>query len=185
MFVYRVRKSVQELLELHRTPLSDEREREKVIRINHLAKFLPDPVKAQEFIRKFSNHLSQEESLLQLMETVINPMVSCRESVDSVNMVLKRLGQPVMTNLYYNTIKQLLERVSSVMIDRDALLALVRMVDEVVLDPGSAQDLNIEPGAAVGRGLRLLFVLSYVQAAQFLHDDILAVLLSMLQVGWW
>ncbi|XP_037070380.1 sister chromatid cohesion protein PDS5 homolog A-A-like [Pollicipes pollicipes] len=178
-----VRKTVQELLELHRAPPSDEREKEKALRISYLSKFLPDPVKAQEFIRKFSVHLAQEEALLLLMETVINPTVSCRESVDSVNMVLKRLGQPVMTNLYYNTIKQLLERVSSVMIDHDALLALVQMVEEAVRDPGSAQDLNIEPGAAVGRGLRLLFVMSYVQAAQFLHADILAVLLEMLQTN--
>lgn len=36
-------------------------------------------------------------------------------------MVLKKLGAPVMTNLYYNTIKILLERTSSVLIDKDAI----------------------------------------------------------------
>ena len=29
------------------------------------------------------------------------------------------MGSPIMTNLYYGTVKQILERVSSVMIDRD------------------------------------------------------------------
>jgi hypothetical protein len=35
--------------------------------------------------------------------------------------VLKKLGHPVMTNLYYNTIKLLLERTSSVFVDREAV----------------------------------------------------------------
>jgi sister-chromatid-cohesion protein PDS5 len=34
-----------------------------------------------------------------------------------------------MTNLYYNTVKMLLERVSSVMIDHEALLILVGYVE--------------------------------------------------------
>lgn len=46
--------------------------------------------------------------------------------------VLKKLGQPVMTNLYYNTVKMLLERVSSVMIDHDSLLILVGYVEGAV-----------------------------------------------------
>lgn len=37
------------------------------------------------------------------------------------NFVLKKLGAPVMTNLYYNTIKLLLERTSSVIIDKDSI----------------------------------------------------------------
>jgi sister-chromatid-cohesion protein PDS5 len=36
-----------------------------------------------------------------------------------------------MTNLYYGTIKQLLERISSVMIDREAIQHLVGLVKEV------------------------------------------------------
>lgn len=42
--------------------------------------------------------------------------------------MLKKLGQPVMTNVYYNTIKMLLERVSSVMIDHETLLILLQYV---------------------------------------------------------
>jgi hypothetical protein len=37
------------------------------------------------------------------------------------NLVLKKLGAPVMTNLYYNTIKLLLERTSSVLVDKEAV----------------------------------------------------------------
>ena len=45
--------------------------------------------------------------------------------------ILKKLGSPIMTNLYYGTIKQLLERISSVMIDREAIQHLVGLVKEV------------------------------------------------------
>lgn len=56
--------------------------------------------------------------------------------------VLKKLGQPVMTNLYYNTVKMLLERVSSVMIDHDSLLILVGYVEGAVkgTDPSIADE---------------------------------------------
>lgn len=37
-----------------------------------------------------------------------------------------------MTNLYYNTVKMLLERVSSVMVDHDSLLILVGYVEGAV-----------------------------------------------------
>lgn len=37
-----------------------------------------------------------------------------------------------MTNLYYNTVKMLLERVSSVMIDHESLIILVAYVESAV-----------------------------------------------------
>jgi hypothetical protein len=41
--------------------------------------------------------------------------------------VLKKLGHPVMTNLYYNTIKLLLERTSSVLVDREAVSVSLKL----------------------------------------------------------
>lgn len=47
-----------------------------------------------------------------------------------------------MTNLYYNTVKMLLERVSSVMIDHESLLLLVGYVEGAVkgTDPSIAEE---------------------------------------------
>lgn len=94
---------------------------ELVAKIHQISRFLPDPMKVQEFIQKFSAHMRKDSALLQGMETIVQPNVSCKECADTISMVLKKLGQPVMTNLYYNTIKMLLERVSSVMIDEEAI----------------------------------------------------------------
>ena len=78
-------------------------------------------MKVQEFLHKFSTHLKKDTQLMQGMETILQPTVSCKDCTDAISVVLKKLGQPVMTNLYYNTVKLLIERVSSVMIDQDAI----------------------------------------------------------------
>ncbi|XP_047482987.1 sister chromatid cohesion protein PDS5 homolog B-A-like [Penaeus chinensis] len=178
-----VRKNVAELIELHRKPQDEERDREIAYRLGHLTKFLPDPLKVQEFLRKFSQHLNTDSQLLSLMETVVSHDVSCKDSVDAVTQILKKLGQPVMTNLYYNTIKMLLERVSSVMVDRVALDALVSMVEGALNgDPTILDTLNLTSDIATEKGLKLLFVLSFVYPSHFLHQDILTRLISLLNV---
>lgn len=90
-------------------------------KVQQISRFLPDPMKVQEFLQKFSSHMKRDNVLLQGMETIVQPNVSCKECAETISIVLKKLGQPVMTNLYHNTIKMLLERVSSVMIDEEAI----------------------------------------------------------------
>ena len=45
--------------------------------------------------------------------------------------ILKKMGPPIMTNLLYNTIKHVLERATSVMIDREAVQHMTSLVKEV------------------------------------------------------
>ena len=51
------------------------------------------------------------------------------------------MGSPIMTNLYYGTVKQILERVSSVMIDREAIQHLVQYVKEVNISGHHTQEI--------------------------------------------
>lgn len=55
------------------------------------------------------------------MEALVRPDITCKECATTTSLILKKLGQPVMTNLYYNTVKMLLERISTVMVDHHAL----------------------------------------------------------------
>ncbi|KAJ2941394.1 hypothetical protein O0L34_g3602 [Tuta absoluta] len=137
-----VRRTVAEWIELHRKPPTPAVQKELIAKVLHISsKFLPESVKAQEFLNKFSNHMKQAPEVLQGMETILNPNVSCDVCVKTTSSVLKKLGQPVMTNLYYNTVKMLLERVSSVMIDHDSLLILVGYVQSAVNgDPSIAHE---------------------------------------------
>lgn len=56
--------------------------------------------------------------------------------------LLKKLGSPIMTNLYYGTVKQLLERVSSVMIDAEAVEYLVGYVKDALEGGGILNELG-------------------------------------------
>ncbi|XP_071446886.1 sister chromatid cohesion protein PDS5 homolog A isoform X2 [Hetaerina americana] len=186
-----VRKNVAELVELHKrlpsvTETNEtgaaERDRELAARINFLSKFLPDSVKAQEFIKKFSVHLTQDPQLLRAMDVVVNPDVGCKECADTVTQILKKLGQPVMTNLYYNTVKMLLERISSVMVDKEALKILVGYVEQCLKGGPLIEEIGLNPGTAGERGLKLLYVLSFVFPSHFLHRDVITHLLNFLSI---
>lgn len=51
------------------------------------------------------------------MESLVRQDICCRDYAEITNSIIKKLGQPIMTNVYYNIIKMLLERMSCVMID--------------------------------------------------------------------
>ncbi|CAG4939387.1 unnamed protein product [Colias eurytheme] len=180
-----VRRTVAEWVELHRRPPTPAVQKEMMTKVLHISsKFLPESVKAQEFLNQFSEHMKKAPELLQGMETILNPNVSCEVCVRTTSSVLKKLGQPVMTNIYYNTVKMLLERVSSVMVDHDSLLILVGYVEGAVrgTDTSIAEECGIDIKKAAERGLKLLVMLSFVFPAHFLHEDVLNRLTSLLEL---
>lgn len=69
--------------------------------------------------------MRKDPALLADMETILKRDVTCKQCADTMAIVLKKLGQPIMTNLYYNTVKMLLERIASVMVDRESIEMLV------------------------------------------------------------
>ena len=74
---------MSEWLEHHRRPQSAERDKEMAARVTVLSRFLPEPVKAQEFLTKFSVNLMRDPALLQGMETIVRPDISCKECADT------------------------------------------------------------------------------------------------------
>ena len=180
-----VRKAVAELTEIYSQGLPpDVRDKEITSRVAQLSKYLPDPIKAAEFIHKFAMNLVNDENMLRLLETIVNPEVSCKECAEAGTQLLKKLGQPVMTNLYYNTVKLLMERISSVLVDKDAIQYLVQYVDLCLKrDEGMAvEDIGIDVETSGEKGLRLLFVLAFGFPAHFMSDDVLSRLLGILSM---
>ena len=175
-----IRKACAEICGLHRLNQSKEKDHAIALKIHSIAKFLPEPVKVMEFIKKLSEHMSQDEHMLKLIKKVTQPELSCKDSCEAINMILKKLGAPIMTNLYYGTVKQLLERISSVMVDREAIQLLVKVVKEALYQGEVVEELGLNPDNAGERGLRLLFVLSFVFPSHFLYEDVIKELLSML-----
>ncbi|KAF7284502.1 cohesin associated factor B pds5 [Rhynchophorus ferrugineus] len=180
-----VRKLVLEWLDLHRKSLNhngNDIQKEIGNKLQALSRCLPEPVKALEFLTKFSFHLKKDADLLEKFETVARPSVSCKECSEATAAVLKKLGSPVMTNLYYNMVKMLLERISSVMIDHEALGILIRYVEDCLRGGNSIEEIGLHPATAGDRGLKLLVMLSVVFPSHFHHTDILEDLMDLLRL---
>ncbi|RZC37489.1 hypothetical protein BDFB_011099 [Asbolus verrucosus] len=177
-----VRKLVLEWLELHRRPVSADVQKEMALKVQALSRCLPEPVKAHEFLTKFSTHLKRDQALLETMENVARPSVSCQECSEATAAVLKKLGQPVMTNLYYNTVKMLLERISSVMIDHEAVKLLVGYVEDCLKGGNTIDEVGLHPATAGDRGLKLLVMLSVVFPCHFQYADVLEQLMELLKL---
>lgn len=176
-----VRRYVSDWLELHRRA-SNVVVTEMANKIHTLSKFLPEPVKAHEFLTRFSQHINTDRQLLKEMETIVRVDVSCKDCAQTTAIVLKKLGQPVMTNLYYNTVKMLLERASSVMIDHEAIRLLIQYVEECLEGGNIIEEIGLNPASAGDRGLRLLVMLSYVFAPHFHHSDVISQLMQLLRI---
>ncbi|XP_072386010.1 sister chromatid cohesion protein PDS5 homolog B isoform X2 [Diabrotica undecimpunctata] len=179
-----VRKLVQEFLELHRRSANGSNDvlKELYTRIQNLSKCLPEPVKAHEYLTKFSNHLRKDTSLWEQFDIIVKPSVTCKECSEATAAVLRKLGAPVMTNLYYNTIKMVLERISSVMIDHEALKLLIGYVEDCLRGGNSIEEIGLHPATAGDRGLKLLVMLSVVFPSHFQYTDILEQLLDLLKM---
>lgn len=177
-----VRKLVLEWLELHRRASTPEVQKDLLGKTRALSRCLPEPVKAHEFLTKFSSHLKRDGNLLELMETVARPSVSCKECSEAMAAVLKKLGQPIMTNLYYNTVKMLLERISSVMVDHEAISLLIGYVKDCLCGGNTIEEVGLHPATAGDRGLKLLVMLSCVFPSHFHHSDVLEQLMDFLRL---
>lgn len=139
-------------------------------------------MKAHEYLSKFSVHLRRDNSLLEQFEIVARPSVSCKECSEATAAVLRKLGPPVMTNLYYNTVKMLLERISSVMIDHEAIKLLIGYIEDCLRGGNTIEECGLHPATAGDRGLRLLVMLSIVFPSHFQHEDVLEQLMGLLKL---
>lgn len=114
------------------------------------------------------------------METILRGDVSCKECADTMTLVLKKLGQPIMTNLYYNTVKMLLERIASVMVDKKSIEILVGLIEDCMNGGSVIDEVSLPPESAGERGLKLLSILAFVFSAHFQHDTILRHMIGLL-----
>ncbi|ETN63105.1 androgen induced inhibitor of proliferation (as3) / pds5 [Anopheles darlingi] len=178
----KVRRSVADWIKLHRLKeLTPTLQKELNVKCSNIAKQLPDPIKAQEFLLKFSAQMRKDPKLIAEMETILKRDVSCRECADTMAIVLKKLGQPILTNTYYNTVKMLLERIASVMVDKQSIGVLIELIQECMNGGQEVCDeVSLPTDTAGERGLKLLTVLAYVFSAHFQHDEILRHMIGLL-----
>ena len=69
--------------------------------------------------------------------------------------VLKKTGNPIQQNYLYTNVKMILERVAPVMIDCNAVKALMKFIEDAVNGLGEICD---EVPDAIEKGMKLLLV---------------------------
>ena len=120
--------------------------------------------------------------LLRYVDKFCDPYVTCKESVECMGIIYRHMGTPVMTNLYLNTVRRLMERGSSVIIDADSVWALLQLVQDVLRGGDTIAELDLDPDTAGEKGLRLLLVLTWTFPAHFNHKDTIKGILNCLEV---
>lgn len=177
-----VRTQVRGLLECIQREKGNSKEKLISCKVAQLSKNLPDSTKAQESILKFSNSLENNLRVRNLLSALLGERVSCSEAASNVKEILKTLGPPVQHNTVYMTIKQLLERVAPVMIDKDGIKHLIYCVKDSVIEAGQI-DYQLGISNSSCRGLQLLHTLSYVFSGAFQDEEALNDLLLILQAS--
>ena len=201
----KMRKTVMDWIKLHKIKESVEMQKEVTKKMNVILKMFTDPLKSQEYLVKFSTHMRKDRIILKDMETILRRDVENKACAEAMTSILKKLGTPIMTNTYYHTVKILLSRIASVMIDREGIEVLIQLIegqlnlavkakkivdeDEEELDENEDADksdnalldnLKLRPEDTSSKGLNLLTVLIYLFPAHFLHDSVLRPMMSLL-----
>uniref|UniRef100_A0A667G1Y4 PDS5 cohesin associated factor A n=1 Tax=Lynx canadensis TaxID=61383 RepID=A0A667G1Y4_LYNCA len=131
-----LRSHVRELLDLHKQPTANcSAMFGKLMTI----RILPDPGKAQDFVKKFNQVLGDDEKLRSQLELLISPTCSCKQADVCVREIARKLANPKQpTNPFLEMVKFLLERIAPVHIDSEAISALVKLMNKSI--EGTADD---------------------------------------------
>ncbi|XP_069487875.1 sister chromatid cohesion protein PDS5 homolog A isoform X2 [Ambystoma mexicanum] len=178
-----LRSHVRELLDLHKQPVSEANTSAMFGKLMTIAKNLPDPGKAQDFVKKFNQVLGEDEKLRSQLDVLISPMCSCKLADVCVREIARKLGNPKQpTNPFLEMVKFLLERIAPVHIDSEAISALVKLMNKSIEGTADDEEEGVSPDTAIRSGLELLKVLSFTHPTSFHSAETYESLLQCLRM---
>uniref|UniRef100_A0A8C9QL36 PDS5 cohesin associated factor B n=1 Tax=Spermophilus dauricus TaxID=99837 RepID=A0A8C9QL36_SPEDA len=144
---------------------------------------LPDPGKAQDFMKKFTQVLEDDEKIRKQLEVLVSPTCSCKQAEGCVREITKKLGNPKQpTNPFLEMIKFLLERIAPVHIDTESISALIKQVNKSIDGTADDEDEGVPTDQAIRAGLELLKVLSFTHPISFHSAETFESLLACLKM---
>lgn len=123
----KLRKLVSDWVKIHKQ--SEPNKTEIATRGFAIAANLPEQNKAKEFIAKFSSHMMKDNEIMQCLEAILSKDISCSKCTEKIQTLLKKTGSASATNFYFSTIKNLLHRIASVTVDREAVEAFIEIIE--------------------------------------------------------
>uniref|UniRef100_A0A8C2XCT2 PDS5 cohesin associated factor B n=1 Tax=Cyclopterus lumpus TaxID=8103 RepID=A0A8C2XCT2_CYCLU len=146
-------------------------------------KNLPDPGKAQDFVKKLAQVLDEDERVRDQLETLVSPSCSCKQAEVCVRDITKKLGSPKQpSNPFLEMVKFLLERIAPVHIDTESISALIKQVNKSIDGTADDEEEGVPTEEAIRAGLELLKVLSFTHPVSFHSAETFESLLGCLKM---
>ncbi|GAB5566275.1 sister chromatid cohesion protein PDS5 homolog B isoform X1 [Prionailurus iriomotensis] len=178
-----LRHQVKDLLDLIKQPKTDASVKAIFSKVMVITRNLPDPGKAQDFMKKFTQVLEDDEKIRKQLEVLVSPTCSCKQAEGCVREITKKLGNPKQpTNPFLEMIKFLLERIAPVHIDTESISALIKQVNKSIDGTADDEDEGVPTDQAIRAGLELLKVLSFTHPISFHSAETFESLLACLKM---
>ncbi|XP_062409305.1 sister chromatid cohesion protein PDS5 homolog B [Sardina pilchardus] len=178
-----LRHHVKDLLDLVKQPKSESYNKAVFSKVMVITRNLPDPGKAQDFVKKLAQVLEEDEKIRKQLETLVSPACSCKQAEGCVRDITKKLGSPKQpSNPFLEMVKFLLERIAPVHIDTESISALIKQVNKSIEGTADDEDEGVPTEQAIRAGLELLKVLSFTHPVSFHSAETFESLLGCLKM---
>ncbi|CAG00419.1 unnamed protein product, partial [Tetraodon nigroviridis] len=178
-----LRQHVKDLLELIKKPKSEASSKAVFAKVMVITRNLPDPGKAQDFVKKLAQVLDDDERIRDQLETLVSPSCSCKQAEVCVRDITKKLGSPKQpSNPFLEMVKFLLERIAPVHIDTESISALIKQVNKSIDGTADDEEEGVPTEEAIRAGLELLKVLSFTHPVSFHSAETFESLLGCLKM---
>uniref|UniRef100_A0A803SQ72 PDS5 cohesin associated factor B n=1 Tax=Anolis carolinensis TaxID=28377 RepID=A0A803SQ72_ANOCA len=178
-----LRHQVKDLVDLIKQPKTDASSKAIFSKVMVITRNLPDPGKAQDFMKKFTQVLEDDDKIRHQLEMLVSPTCSCKQAEGCVREITKKLGNPKQpTNPFLEMIKFLLERIAPVHIDTESISALIKQVNKSIDGTADDEDEGVPTDLAIRAGLELLKVLSFTHPISFHSAETFESLLACLKM---
>ncbi|KAJ8342625.1 hypothetical protein SKAU_G00325530 [Synaphobranchus kaupii] len=178
-----LRHHVKDLLDLVSKPKSEASSKAVFSKVMVITRNLPDPGKAQDFVKKLAQILEEDERIREQLDTLVSPACSCKQAEVCVKDITKKLSNPKQpSNPFLEMIKFLLERIAPVHIDMESISALIKQVNKSIDGTADDEDEGVPTDQAIRAGLELLKVLSFTHPVSFHSAETFESLLGCLKM---
>ncbi|XP_049599088.1 sister chromatid cohesion protein PDS5 homolog B isoform X2 [Syngnathus scovelli] len=178
-----LRHNVKDLLDLVKKPKSETSSKAVFAKVMVITRNLPDPGKAQDFVKKLAQVLEDDERIRDQLETLVSPSCSCKQAELCVRDITKKLGSPKQpSNPFLEMVKFLLERIAPVHIDTESISALIKQVNKSIEGTADDDEEGVLTDSAIRAGLELLKVLSFTHPVSFHSAETFESLLGCLKM---
>ncbi|XP_064636358.1 sister chromatid cohesion protein PDS5 homolog A-like [Lineus longissimus] len=175
---YHVVSLVRQLIDVVEKEDTQEMRQLLAVRVMSLTRMLPEQTRNHENMKKFAQIVKDDPIIRQNLKTLVSSNCTCKKAEECVKEILKKTGHPTPQNVFYTSVKMLMERIAPVHIDVNAMKILMKLVNDSV---SGIADIDDDVHDCGYKGMKLLQSLSTVYPGAFDSDEIFRYLLPHLK----